>query len=160
MMNTTSMMRIGMMNMSGTKKCYSELIEIESFEDRLRYLKLNGNTCEETFGNYRYLNQMLYKMTEWKKTRRQVIIRDEGFDLAHEDHEIIGNIYIHHINPITIDDIIKYRYCLFDLENLISSSFETHEFIHYGKFENYIFSSEIVERKPFDTCPWKIDFRR
>lgn len=135
-------------------KTYSELIKIESFEDRFNYLSLVGIVGETTFGGHRYLNQMLYNSYKWKKeTRPEVILRDNGCDLAHEDYPIIGFIYIHHINPITIDDILCERPCVFDLENLISVSFKTHNGLHYGTEE--VLSNGFIERKKNDTCPWR-----
>lgn len=134
-------------------KTYSELIKIPTFEDRFKYLSLSGKVGEATFGGHRYLNQMLYKMDEWKSTRREVILRDNGSDLGHEDHPITGSIYIHHINPITIDDILEQRPCVFDLENLISTSFRTHNGIHYGNEE--VLPKGLVVRTKNDTCPWR-----
>lgn len=135
-------------------KTYSELIKIPSFEDRFKYLCLDGNVGEATFGGHRYLNQMLYKSPEWKSTRREVILRDNGCDLAHEDYEIIGSIYIHHLNPITIDDILNRSPCVFDLENLICTSFKTHNAIHYGT-DDVAFNKQLINRSKNDTCPWR-----
>lgn len=134
-------------------RTYSELISIKSFEKRYEYLRLTGSVGKETFGGSRYLNQLLYQSPKWRKTRRGIILRDDGYDLAHEDRPINGTIYIHHINPITIDDIKQGRYCVFDPENLISVSFETHQAIHYG--DNSLIKKDFVVRKPFDTCPWR-----
>lgn len=134
-------------------KTYSELIKIKTFEDRFRYLKMESVIGEQTFGGHRYLNQILYQTEEWKSTRREVIIRDDGNDLAHEDYHIFGSIYVHHINPISIDDILKKRPCVFDLDNLVSTSFKTHNAIHYGS-ENSL-PKNIIERKKNDTCLWR-----
>lgn len=134
-------------------KSYLELIKIPTFEERFEYLRLSGEVGDRTFGGHRYLNQWLYKLSEWKSTRREVIIRDNGFDLAHPDFPISGNIYVHHINPITIDDILEKRRCVFDLNNLISVSFKTHNAIHYGVEGIPIVSS--TERTKYDTCPWR-----
>lgn len=131
---------------------YRELIRISSFEERLKYLSLQGVVGATTFGGHRLLNQTLYRSAEWKRIRREVILRDEGFDLAHPDHPIGSVVYIHHINPITIDDLIEGRPTVFDLDNLVSVSFGTHQAIHYG-VENY--KKEWKERAPNDTCPWK-----
>lgn len=134
-------------------KTYTELIQIESFFDRLKYLSIKNRIGDFTFGGHRYLNQMLYHSPDWRAVRREVILRDDGFDLAHREHPIAYNIYVHHINPITIDDILNRRRCVFDLENLISVSQDTHNSIHYG---NEVLSSKVfVERKPGDTCPWR-----
>lgn len=134
-------------------KSYSELIRIPSFEERFRYLKINGIVGEETFGCDRYLNQIFYKSEEWKRIRRRVIIRDNGCDLAWEEYEIKGIIIIHHINPITKEDILNRSSKLFDLENLICTSINTHKAIHYGNEE--MLPKKIVERTMNDTCPWK-----
>lgn len=135
------------------RKTYQELIQLESFDDRLDYLRMNGTVGDITFGGHRSLNQILYQTPQWKSTRRKVILRDNGCDLAHEDYPIGGSIYIHHINPITIDDILKERPCVFDLNNLISTMFRTHNAIHYGS--KGPMSSGLVVRSKNDTCPWK-----
>lgn len=135
-------------------KTYSKLIQLRTFEDRFNYLNLQGTIGDPTFGGHRKLNQVLYSCPEWKSIRRQVIIRDNGCDLAIEDRPIAGKILIHHINPITIEDIINRHPCVFDLENLISCSMNTHNAIHYGDDEvlkAYMFA----DRKPGDTCPWR-----
>ena len=134
-------------------KTYSELIKLSTFEERFKYLKLEGTVCEETFGFDRYLNQIFYKSEEWKRIRRRVIIRDNGCDLAWEEYEIKGIIIIHHINPITKEDILDRSSKLFDLENLICTSVNTHKAIHYGNEE--MLPKKIVERTMNDTCPWK-----
>lgn len=134
-------------------KTYSELIKIDTFEDRFKYLSLVGVVGETTFGSHRYLNQILYQTDKWKSTRREVILRDNGCDLAHKDYGIMGSIYIHHLNPITIDDILEERPCVFDLENLVCTAFRTHNAIHYGS-ENLL-PKGLVERKKNDTCLWK-----
>lgn len=132
---------------------YSDLIKIEEFEDRFKYLSLVGIVGETTFGGHRYLNQQLYKSEKWKHTRREVILRDDGCDLAHEDYPISGSVYIHHLNPITIDDILEERPCVFDLNNLVCVSFRTHNAIHYG--DENLLSRKPAERKPNDTCLWR-----
>lgn len=134
-------------------KSYSELIRIPSFEERFQYLRINGIVGEETFGCDRYLNQIFYKSEEWKRIRRRVIIRDNGCDLAWDEYEIKGIIVIHHINPITKEDILNRSSKLFDLENLICASVNTHKAIHYGNEE--MLPKKIVERTMNDTCPWK-----
>lgn len=145
MMSTTKKMTI--------YKTYSELIKIEKFEDRFEYLSLVGIVGETTFGGHRYLNQILYQTEKWKSTRREVIFRDNGCDLAHKDYVIHGSIYIHHLNPITIDDILNERPCVFDLENLISTTFRTHNAIHYGSKD--LLPKEPEARKKNDTCLWR-----
>lgn len=134
-------------------RTYSELIKIDKFEDRFNYLSLIGMVGKTTFGGHRYLNQILYQTEKWKSIRREVIFRDDGCDLGHKNHPIFGSIYIHHLNPITIDDILEERPCVFDLENLISTSFKTHNAIHYGTED--LIPKEPVKRTKNDTCPWK-----
>lgn len=136
-----------------TYKTYSELIKFSSFEDRFNYLCLIGIIGEMTFGGHRHLNQVLYQSEQWKRTRREVILRDDGCDLAHEDYPIGGSVYIHHINPISIEDILEERPCVFDLENLVCVSFKTHNAIHYGSEE--LLSKGLVIRTKNDTCPWR-----
>lgn len=134
-------------------KSYSELIKIDKFEDRIIYLSLVGLVGDVTFGSHRYLNQILYHSEDWKRTKREIILRDNGCDLAHEDWPINGPIYIHHINPITINDILERRPCVFDLDNLVCTTFRTHNAIHYGTIETLPKSP--VERRKNDTCPWR-----
>ncbi len=143
------------MSMTNTKnvyKTYSDLIKIPEFGDRVKYLKLNGIVGNPTFGSHRHLNQMLYKSSKWMYTRREVILRDNGYDLAHENYPIMGLIYIHHINPITVNDILDERPCVFDLENLVCASYFTHNAIHYGSDDMQEIS---IERKKDDTCLWR-----
>lgn len=134
-------------------KTYSELITLPTFEERFNYLKLGGTVGESTFGFDRYLNQNLYKSQEWKSVRNKVIIRDNGCDLACEGYEIYGKVLIHHINPITVEDIINRNPIIFDLENLITTVHNTHNAIHYGD-ENLLIKGPI-ERTKNDTIPWK-----
>lgn len=135
-------------------KCYSELMSLSTFIERYRYLKLVGSVGKETFGYDRYLNQTLYRSPEWKRFRRDIIIRDNGCDLGCEGYDIVGKILIHHIEPITIEDIIKRNPKIFDPENVISTQLMTHNAIHYG--DESLLITEPVVRKPNDTCPWKI----
>lgn len=135
-------------------RSYHEMLQFESFLERFEYLKLSGKPCDQTFGSMRYLNQQLYKFPEWKSIREQVILRDESCDLAHPEHQIMRPpVYIHHINPITIEDINNRDPKVFDLDNLVMTTFNTHQAIHYGdpKLIKMIFT----ERRPNDTCPWK-----
>lgn len=133
---------------------YSELIRLNNFEDRFEYLKLNGRVSETTFAGHRWLNQMLYSSSEWRRFRRRIMIRDDGCDLAHPDYSIYGGVYIHHLNPITIDDIVERRSCVFDPENAVCCSLKTHNAIHYGGLESSGVS-KLVERYENDTCPWR-----
>lgn len=138
-----------------TIKTYSELMQIPSFIGRFRYLKIGGAVGKDTFGHDRYLNQILYQSEEWKRCRRDIIIRDNGCDLACEGFDVPVRILIHHINPITVDDVIHRRPCVFDPENLITTSHNTHNAIHYGDENLLMF--EPVERRRNDTCPWRRD---
>lgn len=135
-------------------KTYKELISIQGYDDRLKYVQCYSNVGDMTFGSHRYVNQVLYSSSEWKKTRQLAIIRDNGMDLAHADYPIRGKIYVHHINPLTIDDILERRPCVFDLNNLVCVSFDTHNQLHYGG-DTVMQTRELVTRKPNDTCPWK-----
>lgn len=134
-------------------KTYSELITLPTYEERFNYLKLEGVVGEMTFGFDRYLNQKLYTSQEWKTVRNRVIVRDNGCDLACEGYEIYGKILIHHINPITVEDVINRNPIIFDLENLISTTHNTHNAIHYGD-ENLLIKGPI-ERTKNDTIPWR-----
>ena len=135
-------------------KRYSELKQLHTFEERFNYLKLNGQVGKDTFGFDRYLNQQFYKSKEWKQVRDYVIVRDNACDLGIPDNEIKGKIYIHHINPITIDDVTNSTNNLLDPNNLICVSYETHNAIHYGD-SSYLKRYQINERTMNDTCPWK-----
>lgn len=134
-------------------KSYSEMIALPTFVERYRYLKIGGKVGEETFGFDRWLNQKLYKDIEWMRARDKVIIRDNGCDLGMEGHDIYGKILVHHINPITKEDILRRDPCLFDPENLICTTKNTHDAIHYGD-ESLLIVAPIV-RTQHDTCPWK-----
>lgn len=137
-------------------KCYSDLVVLVTFDERLKYLKLTGKPGEITFGYDRYINQILYRSWEWRnRVRPNIILRDNGCDLGVSDREIIGQpIIIHHINPITIDDIKQHSEKVFDPENLICCTRDTHEYIHYGVTTKRP-GSVIIERKPNDTVPWR-----
>ena len=134
-------------------RTYRECIQLSTFQERYRYLQIGGQVGKETFGFDRYLNQMLYRTSEWKRFRRDMIVRDNGCDLGCEGYEIYGNILIHHINPITVDDVINRNPCIFDPNNVICTSLNTHNAIHYG--DETLLITEPVVRKPNDTCPWK-----
>lgn len=132
---------------------YSKLITFPTFQERYRYLKQSGIVAEETFGAHRYLNQAYYRSAEWRQVRNSVIIRDNGCDLGVEGFEINDRVYIHHINPITEEDILDRSPALFDLDNLICVSFNTHQAIHYGD-ESMLPITYFNERKPGDTKLW------
>ena len=134
-------------------KTYSEMITLPTFEQRFEYLKLDGFVGRETFGYDRYLNQILYTSYEWKKIRQEIIIRDNGCDLGCEGYEIHGRILIHHINPITLEDIQKRNLMIFDPENLITTVHNTHNAIHYG--DRDLLTIAPTERSKNDTCPWR-----
>ena len=134
-------------------KTYSELITIPTFEERFKYLKLDGQVGVETFGFNRYLNQAFYKSDEWLSIRDYVITRDNGCDLGMEGYEIYGRILIHHINPITKEDIIQRSRILLDPENLITTVKRTHDAIHYG--DSNLLMRAPIERRKNDTCPWR-----
>lgn len=134
-------------------RSYAELSRLSSFEERFEYLKLSGTVGESTFGFDRYLNQQFYLSPEWRAIRDRVIARDLGCDLGVEGFEVHGRILIHHINPITVDDIVNRNPKLFDPENLILTSHNTHNAIHYGDEDLLIRAP--IERSKYDTCPWK-----
>ena len=131
------------------RRTYSELVQLPTFTERLRYLLLDGIVAAPTFGANRYLNQKLYRSADWQRVRRLVIIRDGGNDLGVEGYSIEGAILIHHINPITEYDIINMTDKLIDPENVIITSGQTHNIIHYGSEKE-----PLIERKPGDTILW------
>lgn len=134
-------------------KCYSELLRLPTFIERYRYLKLDGTVGEDTFGFRRWLNQVLYTSHEWKSFRREINRRDNGCDLGMAGVEIYGPAIIHHINPITYEDVLYRRDCLFDPENVILTQLGTHNAIHYG--DESLLNIAPIERTPNDTCPWR-----
>lgn len=135
-------------------RTFSELSQLATFEDRFRYLQLSGSVGKDTFGFDRYINQMFYRSREWKSVRDQVIIRDNGCDLGVEGYEIYGRIYIHHMNPIMLKDIKDSTEFLLDPEYLITTTFNTHNAIHYGN-EDFLSTLKPIERSKNDTCPWR-----
>ena len=141
-----------MMNLKNIRT-YSELITIQTFKERYKYLRLKGFVGEETFGYDRYLNQSFYRSKEWMDIRDYVIVRDNGCDLGMPGHEIHGRILIHHMNPITKEDVLRRSEFLLDPEYLISTIKLTHDAIHYGD-ENLLMDEPIVRTKN-DTCPWR-----
>lgn len=134
-------------------RTYSELITLPTFEERYRYLKLNGRVGEDTFGFDRYLNQIFYKSQEWRDVRDFVIVRDGGCDLGIPDREIFGKILVHHMNPIRQEDILRRSKFLLDPEYLICTIKNTHDAIHYGDESLLILAP--IERTKNDTCPWR-----
>ena len=137
-------------------RTYSELIEIPTFIERYRYLRLGDRVGEETFGHDRYLNQQFYRSKEWRDLRNYIISRDCGCDLGIVDREIPRGlkIFIHHLNPINEKDIIHSSEFLLDPEYLITTTKLTHDAIHYGD-ESLLLADEIIERRPGDTCIWR-----
>ena len=134
-------------------KTYSELITIPTFEERYKYLQLKGSVGKDTFGYDRYLNQLFYQTIEWKRLRRDLIIRDCGCDLGVEGYEIHGRIIIHHMNPITKEDLLDHTDYLMNPEYLICTTHSTHNAIHYG--DERLLITTPIERSKNDTCPWK-----
>jgi hypothetical protein len=133
-------------------RTYQELRRLKTFEERYKYLKLKGIVGENTFGFNRYLNQLVYTSKRWKQTRDKVIIRDKACDLGVEGYEIYDCIVIHHLNPITIEDIELDRDIIYDPELLICTSSNTHKAIHFGN--ESLLPKPLIERRPNDTCPW------
>ena len=141
------------MKMRDGIKSYSELITLPTFEERFEYLRLNGTVGSETFGHDRYLNQTLYRSPEWKRFRHKIIIRDNGCDLACEGYEIYEKVLIHHINPITVKDILERNSMVFDPENVVCTILNTHNAIHYG--DDSLIIKAPIKRSKNDTCPWR-----
>ena len=133
-------------------RTYSEMLQFETFRDRFDYLMLGGGVADETFGHARYLNQQFYRSYEWKKARRDAIARDYGCDLAVAGFEAYGRVLVHHINPIDEEDIRTGSPLLFDMNNLVTVTHETHNAIHYGEFPAS--REEWVERSRGDTKLW------
>lgn len=134
-------------------KCYSELKKLKTFNERFNYLKLDGVIGEETFGYDRILNQVLYKSKKWREVRNEVLVRDNGNDLGVEGYQISGKAIIHHMNPITVDDVLNEREWIYDPEYLITVSNTTHNAIHYSSGD--ILPKDPIERSKNDTCLWK-----
>ena len=134
-------------------RTYSELILLPTFEERFEYLRLGGKVGEETFGCDRYLNQILYTSPEWRSLRDKIIIRDNGCDLAIDGREIYGKIMVHHMNEITVEDVLRRSEFIFNPEYLISTTMNTHNAIHYGNSE-LLYKDPIIRTKN-DTCPWR-----
>lgn len=135
------------------EKSYVEMLNLPTFAERLDYLRVPAKVGGTTFGGNRFLNQTLYHDPEWKRIRNYVISRDCGCDLAHCDFPIYDRVYIHHINPLTVDDVVNRSKKIFDLNNLVCVSFDTHQMIHYG-ISSEKMKTPIV-REANDTCPWK-----
>lgn len=135
-------------------RTYHELIALPTFKERFEYLKLSGSVGKQTFGFERYLNQKFYQSVEWRQLRDKIITRDRGCDLAMDGYDIVGRIYIHHMNPIEVDDIREASEYLLNPDYLITTTHDTHNAIHYG--DGSLLVTDPIERKPNDTCPWKM----
>lgn len=133
-------------------RTYKELSTLKTFEERFEYLKLSSNVGEETFGFDRWLNQVFYRSKEWKDLRDEVIVRDMGCDLGHQDYPIAGRVIIHHMNPVRVNDIVDRSDILLNPIYLICTSHNTHNAIHYG--DKNLLPSPIIERRPGDTKLW------
>lgn len=134
------------------KKSYTELIQYSTYEDRLKYLMTNSSIGIDTFGHNRYLNQGFYNSKEWRDFRNYIILRDKACDLAISDRPIFARPVIHHIVPLTVEDLIEGTDALLDPNNVITVSSDTHKIIHYGDISKV---EKPIERSMYDTCPWK-----
>jgi len=134
-------------------RTFSKLNRLRTFEERYQYLRLSGIVGESTFGFDRYLNQILYTSKPWKQLRDIIIIRDLGCDLGVKEYEIHGRIFIHHMNPITVEDVERGSDKVFGPEFLVCTSFDTHLAIHFGS--ESLLPQLPIERRPNDTCPWR-----
>lgn len=144
-----------MMKKTMTIKSYSELVTLETYEERFEYLLLDGTVGEITYGYQRWINQNFYHSRDWLEFRDCIIMRDLGRDMALAGYEIEGEpVIVHHINPITFEDLLEHRHCVLDPENAVCLRDRTHKALHYGNLE-YVKSNLIVERTLYDTCPWK-----
>ena len=150
LLHSKDILDLVMMKMSRT---YSELITLPTFVERFKYLKLDGFIGRETFGFKRWINQELYHCDKWLKFRDKIIIRDNGCDLGVPGYNIYGSLLIHHLNPVTYEDILNQKPCVFDPENAVCTQLKTHNAIHYGNDSLLIPSP--IERSPNDTCPWR-----
>ncbi len=138
-------------------RTYTELMKLPTFKERYEYLRIGGTVGQETFGKERWLNQRFYTSTIWRNFRREIIIRDMGCDLAHPDRPFADGekIYIHHMNPIQIESVREIADCLLDPDQVICTSFNTHQAIHFGD-ATLLGIEEPNERTPYDTCPWRL----
>lgn len=132
-------------------RTYDELLQLKTFDERFDYLKLNGKVAAETFGFDRYINQQFYRSGMWLKVRDEIIVRDLGNDLGLKDYEISGSIIIHHLNPITKEDLMNDLDFIINPNYLITTCLRTHNAIHYGSES----PNKIIERVKGDTCPWR-----
>ena len=133
-------------------RTFRELTKLKTFAERYTYLRLVGEVGQSTFGYDRYLNQVLYTSQRWRRVRDEVIIRDDGCDLGDRDYEIQGKVIVHHMNPITVEDIELGRDQVFDPNFLVCVSMNTHNALHYG--DESLLPQLPIERRRSDTCPW------
>lgn len=133
-------------------RTYLELSALETFEERFEYLVLHGEVGSKTFGFDRYINQSFYASSEWKQARRAVIIRDNGCDLGATGHEINGELLVHHINPLTAEDIVGHDDWILNPDFLITTTQATHNAIHYGN--RSLLPKPFIPRTPGDTKLW------
>ena len=136
------------------KRSYSEMLEFPTFDERFEYLKLGGKFGTLTFGSSRYLNQSFYSSHEWRDVRNEVVVRDNGCDLAVDGLEINSTIFIHHINPLTRELVYNHDWSVLDPENLVCVCYNTHKALHYGDGSMLELAKPAV-RMPNDTCPWR-----
>lgn len=141
--------------MSQIFRTYTELMRLPTLEERYEYLRIGGRVGESTFGFDRYLNQLLYKCDEWLSVRDDILIRDDGYDLGHRDYPIKGMILVHHMNPLTVEDILDRNPDIFNPEYLISTAKLTHDAIHFG--DSSLLPKPLVERYKYDTSPWRLN---
>lgn len=135
------------------RKSYRELIMLPTYKERFDYLRIGGRVGLETFGSDRCLNQALYQSQQWRSFRDQIIIRDNGCDMAMPGYELHERIYIHHINPLTVDEVLTGADSIFDPDNAVAVCFNTHNAIHYG--DGSLLKQSPINRMPNDTCPWR-----
>lgn len=133
-------------------RTYSELARLQTFEERFKYLALRGSVGRATFGFERWVNQSFYRSAQWRRVRDQVILRDNGCDLAFPNHEIHERLIVHHMNPMTVDEIVDGEDLILDPEVLITTQHRTHNALHYGDFD--LLPKPMVERRPGDTKLW------
>ena len=136
-----------------TLRTYSELIQIPTFEERYKYLALQGVVGDPTFGFDRWLNQQFYRSREWRQVRSVVIARDNGCDLGVEGYEIYDRVIIHHMNPMRVHDIVQGEGSIVNIEYLISTTHRTHNAIHYG--DESQLQKKWEPRRAGDTTPWR-----
>lgn len=133
-------------------RSYAEVRKIQTFEERFKYLALKGRVGESTFGFNRWVNQDFYTSKQWRDIRHEIIVRDNGCDLGIEGYEIHKGLFIHHLNPITVEQIESGNPCILDPDNLITVTHRTHNAIHYG--DERLLPKKFVERRPGDTKLW------